>query len=50
VLFGLYGIFGGIAGGNALTAVVALFMVRRLLNDAEQQVSERAPNPLPNAA
>jgi len=42
VLFGLYGIFVGIAAGNALTGAVAWLMSRRILDRAEAEVRDAA--------
>lgn len=53
VLFGLYGIFAGVAVGNALTAVVAWFMSRRILDRAEAEARTGevdAPVSLPSTA
>ena len=51
VLFGLYGIFAGIAAGNALTAVVAWIMSRRILDRAEADITDvEPPAPVPSTA
>jgi len=52
MLFGLYGIFAGVAAGNTLTAVVAWFLGQRILDQAEAEVAASAepPTPVPSTA